>query len=78
MVVRFLAPLASGTGFAMSFLKLHHFKENAMKFETLMLQTLFSACLLVCVLTFGAMLTSHPSSSMAAAAHRTVAASAMR
>ncbi|GAB2549944.1 hypothetical protein [Rhodanobacter koreensis] len=30
-----------------------------MKFETLMLQTLFSACLLVCVLAMGAMLTTH-------------------
>jgi hypothetical protein len=30
-----------------------------MKFETLMLHSLFTACLLVCVLTLGAMLTSH-------------------
>lgn len=30
-----------------------------MKYETLILQTLFGACLLVCVLTFGAMLTYH-------------------
>ncbi len=29
-----------------------------MKFETLMLQSLFAACLLICVLTLGAMLTS--------------------
>jgi hypothetical protein len=30
-----------------------------MKFETLMLHSLFAACLLVCVLTLGAMLTTH-------------------
>ncbi|MEP7185887.1 MAG: hypothetical protein ABI767_08615 [Rhodanobacter sp.] len=30
-----------------------------MKYETLILQTLFAACLLVCVLTFGTMLTYH-------------------
>lgn len=30
-----------------------------MKFETLMLHSLFASCLLVCVLTFGAMLSSH-------------------
>ncbi|WP_168170823.1 hypothetical protein [Rhodanobacter sp. C01] len=30
-----------------------------MKFETLMLQTLFSACLLICLLAMGAMLTTH-------------------
>ena len=30
-----------------------------MKFENLMLQSLFAACLLVCVLVMGAMLTSH-------------------
>ncbi len=32
-----------------------------MKFETLMLKTLFSACLLVCVLVMGAMLTTRVS-----------------
>lgn len=31
-----------------------------MKFETLLLKGLFTACLLVCVLTMGAMLTSNP------------------
>lgn len=31
-----------------------------MKFETLMLQTVFSACLLLCVLVIGAMLTAQP------------------
>ncbi len=30
-----------------------------MKYETLILQMLFGVCLLVCVLTFGAMLTYH-------------------
>lgn len=32
-----------------------------MKFETLMLKTLFSACLLVCVLVMGSMLTTRVS-----------------
>lgn len=31
-----------------------------MKHETLMLQGLFAACLLVCTLVMGAMLTAHP------------------
>ncbi|HEY0197885.1 MAG TPA: hypothetical protein VGC19_04985 [Rhodanobacter sp.] len=31
--------------------------KNAMKFETLMLQTLFTACALVCLLVLGSMLT---------------------
>ena len=39
-----------------------------MKYETLILQTLFGACLLVCVLTFGAMITYHPPSQALAAA----------
>jgi hypothetical protein len=37
-----------------------------MKFETLMLHSLFAACLLVCVLTFGAMLVSPTASNIAA------------
>jgi mannose/fructose/N-acetylgalactosamine-specific phosphotransferase system component IID len=32
-------------------------RRTAMKFETLMLKSLFTACMLVCVLTLGAMLT---------------------
>ena len=45
-----------------------------MKFETLMLQTLFSACLLVCLLAMGAMLTTHVTVSKVAANHAPVAA----
>ena len=45
-----------------------------MKFENLMLQTLFSACLLICVLTLGAMLTTHTSVPNVAANHAPVAA----
>ena len=37
-----------------------------MKFETLMLQTLFSPCALVCLLAMGAMLTTKVSVSVAA------------
>jgi hypothetical protein len=33
-----------------------HSRRTAMKFETLMLQSLFTACMLVCVLTVGGML----------------------
>ena len=36
--------------------KLVHSRRTAMKFETLMLHSLFAACLLVCVSTLGAML----------------------
>lgn len=36
--------------------KLIHSRRTAMKFETLMLHSLFVACLLVCVSTLGAML----------------------
>lgn len=46
-----------------------------MKFETLMLQGLFALCLLVCVLTFGAMLVTSPASTNAVANHAPVAAS---
>jgi hypothetical protein len=46
-----------------------------MKFETLMLHSLFAACLLVCVLTFGAMVTSNASEATAVASHAPVAAS---
>lgn len=49
-----------------------------MKFETLMLQCLFTVCLLVGVLTLGAMLTSHANASTVAAGHAHVAATANR
>ncbi|WP_168172533.1 hypothetical protein [Rhodanobacter sp. C05] len=45
-----------------------------MKFETLMLQTLFSACLLICLLTLGAMLTTQVPVSGIAASQAHVAA----
>jgi hypothetical protein len=45
-----------------------------MKFETLMLHSLFAACLLVCVLTFGAMLVTSTAASNIAAAPAPVAA----
>jgi hypothetical protein len=41
-----------------------------MKFETLMLRGLFIACLAVCGLIFGAMLTTTPSASQFAASNR--------
>ena len=46
-----------------------------MKAETIILQTLFAACLLVCLLVLGSMLTSHAAvaSVAASAAHATVA-----
>jgi hypothetical protein len=47
-----------------------------MKFETLMLHSLFAVCLLVCVLTLGAMLTSHAPASRVATNHASVAAAA--
>jgi hypothetical protein len=47
-----------------------------MKFETLMLHSLFAACLLVCVLTLGAMLTTHTTVPSVAASHAPIAASA--
>jgi hypothetical protein len=47
-----------------------------MKFETLMLHSLFAACLLVCVLTLGAMLTTQATVSNVAANHAPVAVSA--
>lgn len=48
-----------------------------MKAETVILQTLFAACLLVCLLVLGAMLTSHATvaSLAASTAHTPVAAS---
>lgn len=46
-----------------------------MKFETLMLRSLFTACLLICVLTLGAMLTTNVPVSNVAVDHAPVAAS---
>jgi hypothetical protein len=46
-------------------------KENDMKAETIILQTLFAACLLVCLLVLGSMLTSH--ATVASVAHAMVA-----
>ncbi|MBB3228545.1 hypothetical protein FHW69_003187 [Luteibacter sp. Sphag1AF] len=40
-----------------------------MKSETILLQGLFAACLLTCLLTFGAMLTSHPEAPRVATTH---------
>lgn len=45
-----------------------------MKYETLILQTLFAACMLVCVLTFGAMLMYHAPVMTVAAGHAPIAA----
>jgi hypothetical protein len=49
-----------------------------MKFETLMLQSLFAICLLICVSTLGAMVTSQTTVSRVAASHAPVAAVANR
>ncbi|GLQ96189.1 hypothetical protein [Dyella mobilis] len=45
-----------------------------MKFETLMLHSLFAACLLICVMTVGSMLTAPQHAAHLAAAHATAAA----
>jgi hypothetical protein len=50
-----------------------HARRTAMKYETLMLQTIFSACMLVCLLVMGAMLTSKTPVSTAAVSHAPVA-----
>jgi hypothetical protein len=46
-----------------------------MKFETLMLHSLFAASLLICVLTFGSMLTAKAPVANIATSHAPVAAS---
>jgi hypothetical protein len=46
-----------------------------MKFESLMLHSLFAACMLICVLVLGAMLTSHVSVPNTTASHAQVATS---
>jgi len=45
-----------------------------MKFETLILNSLFTACLLICVLTLGAMITAKPIAPHLAANHAQVTA----
>lgn len=45
-----------------------------MKFETLMLRTLFGTCALICLLAMGTMLTGKVSTSIAAVSHAPVAA----
>jgi hypothetical protein len=47
-----------------------------MKLETLLLKSLFTACLLVCVLTLGSMLTAKTPVSTASVSHTPVAAAA--
>lgn len=49
-------------------------RRIAMKFESLMLKSLFTACMLVCVLTMGAMLTAKTTLPNVAAAHAPLAA----
>jgi hypothetical protein len=49
-------------------------RRTAMKFETLMLKSLFTVCMLVCVLTLGAMLTTKVSVPTVVASHAPVAA----
>ncbi len=44
-----------------------------MKFETLMLKSLFTACMLVCVLTLGAMLTTKVNVPTVVASHAAAA-----
>jgi hypothetical protein len=47
-----------------------------MNFETFILKSLFTACLLACVLTFGAMVTAKPAVAHVAANHAHVVAPA--
>jgi hypothetical protein len=47
-----------------------------MNFETFILKSLFTACLLVCVLTFGAMVTAKPTVAHVATNHAHVVAPA--
>jgi hypothetical protein len=49
-----------------------------MKLETLILQAVFSACLLLCVLVIGAMLTAHVSVPHVAANHAPMAMATVR
>jgi hypothetical protein len=47
-----------------------------MKFETLMLHSLFAACVLVCLLALGAMLTTHATVANVASNHAATSATA--
>lgn len=49
-----------------------------MKFESLILASLFAVCFAVCALVMGAMLTATPSSVQLAGSHQTTAAAAAR
>lgn len=49
-----------------------------MKYENLMLQALFSVCLLVCVLTLAAMVTAHPGAPVVSTNHDPAPAVAAR
>jgi hypothetical protein len=73
----FAGPRALARGLPCTTRKLHsQTEENDMKAETVILQTLFAACLLVCLLVLGAMLTSHATvaSLAVSTAHAPVAA----
>lgn len=47
-----------------------------MKYEALIMKTLFVVCLLVCVLTFGTMLAYHPPMAIAGTSHALLASQA--
>jgi len=65
---------AVGTAFAIEGLQDTTFhRRRIMKFESLMLHTLFAACLLVCGLTLGSMLNAHPGAVHLAAGSHTSA-----
>jgi hypothetical protein len=49
-------------------------RRTTMKFETLMLHSLFAACLLVCLLVLGAMLTTHATVPSVAGTHASTSA----
>jgi hypothetical protein len=70
---------AIGTALAIQLSKasFHHSRRTAMKFESLMLHSLFGACLLICVLVLGAMLTAPTGVPNAVASHAQVSASSV-
>jgi hypothetical protein len=70
--------VALGPSFAITLSKTSfpHTRRTTMKFETVILQSLFAACLLVCLLTLGAMLAPHTTASNIAANHAPVTTSA--
>jgi hypothetical protein len=51
-------------------------RRTTMKFETLMLHSLFAACVLVCLLALGAMLTTHATVANVASNHAATSATA--